>query len=106
MSTSAVKQKIFRKRNRLSASIACVHDGLERQLSAFLRKKRGDSTYAKFARKLGITPSTLHRLENSQQSATLRILQQIMSRLKSDLSDLFPENCSPKPASRLSRRTQ
>jgi hypothetical protein len=31
----------------------------------------GEATYAQFARKLGITPSTLFRLENRQQSITL-----------------------------------
>ncbi|PYJ19270.1 MAG: hypothetical protein DME99_13145 [Verrucomicrobia bacterium] len=34
-------------------------------------------------------PSTLHRLENGDQSITLRGLQQIMKRLKCTLSDVF-----------------
>ena len=46
-------------------------------------------TYAEFSRKLGFPPSTLHRLENAGQSITLRNLQQIMSRLKCGLSDIF-----------------
>lgn len=62
---------------------------LERQLAAFLRKRRGDMTYAEFSRKLGLPPSTLHRLENAAQSITLRNLQQIMNRLKCRLSDVF-----------------
>lgn len=55
---------------------------LDHQLAGFLRKRRGEITYAAFARKLGITPSSLFRLENCQQSITLKTLQQIMDRLK------------------------
>ena len=36
---------------------------LDNQLAVFLRKRRGEITYAAFARKLGITPSSLFRLE-------------------------------------------
>jgi transcriptional regulator with XRE-family HTH domain len=67
-----------------------VSEKLERQLAAFLRKKRGDMTYAQFSRKLGLPPSTLHRLESCQQSVTLRRLQQIMNRLKCSIRDIFP----------------
>ena len=67
-----------------------MSEKLERQLAAFLRKKRGDMTFAQFSRKLGLPPSTLHRLETCQQSVTLRRLQQIMHRLKSSITDIFP----------------
>ena len=63
---------------------------LDDQLASFLRKRRGRITYAAFARKLGITPSSLFRLENCQQSTTLKTLQQIMDRLKCSWSDVFP----------------
>jgi transcriptional regulator with XRE-family HTH domain len=69
-----------------------VGDDLERQLAEFLRRKRGDLTYAEFSRKVGLPPSTLHRLEQSQQSITLRRLQQVMKRLKCRLIDIFPEH--------------
>ena len=46
-------------------------------------------TYAAFARKLGITPSSLFRLENCQQSITLKTLQQILDRLGLDIADVF-----------------
>ncbi len=71
-----------------------MRDGLEQQLSVFLRKKRGDKTYAEFSRKLGLPPSTLHRLEQCQQSITLRNLQQIMRRLKCKLTDIFPPDAA------------
>jgi transcriptional regulator with XRE-family HTH domain len=62
---------------------------LDHQLATFLRKRRGQITYAAFARKLGITPSSLFRLENCQQSITLKTLQQIMDRLKCSWADVF-----------------
>jgi len=67
-----------------------VRDTLEKQLAAFLRKKRGGMTFAQFSRKVGLPVSTLHRLEQCQQSITLSRLQQIMQRLKCGLSDIFP----------------
>jgi len=67
-----------------------VVDSLEKQLSRFLRAQRGEMTFADFSRKLGLPPSTLHRLEQCQQSITLRGLQQIMKRLKCGLQDIFP----------------
>jgi len=66
-----------------------VVNTLEKKLAAFLKKQRGDATYAAFSKKLGITASTLFRLENCEQSITLSRLQQIMDRLKCTLSDIF-----------------
>ena len=63
---------------------------LDNQLAVFLRKRRGEMTFAAFARKLGITPSSLFRLENCQQSITLKTLQQLMERLKCSWADIFP----------------
>jgi transcriptional regulator with XRE-family HTH domain len=67
-----------------------MRQSLDNQLAVFLRKRRGEITYAAFARKLGITPSSLFRLENRQQSTTLKTLQQIMDRLKCSWADIFP----------------
>jgi transcriptional regulator with XRE-family HTH domain len=65
---------------------------LESQLARFLKERRGDLTYAEFSRKLGFPPSTLHRLEQGNQSITLRGLQQILRKLKCGLADVFPDN--------------
>ena len=59
------------------------------QLAAFLRKKRGDLTFQQFARKTGISDSTLHRLELAEQNVTLDTLEQICDRLKCRISDIF-----------------
>lgn len=62
----------------------------ERQFARFLRKQRGARTYPEFARKLGVSASTLHRLENAEQSITLGKLEDILHRLKARMRDVFP----------------
>ncbi|MDD5350288.1 MAG: helix-turn-helix transcriptional regulator [Chthoniobacteraceae bacterium] len=62
---------------------------LENQLAAFLKKERGQASYVAFSKKTGLTPSTLFRLENCQQSITIGRLQQVMDRLKITLWDIF-----------------
>jgi DNA-binding Xre family transcriptional regulator len=38
-----------------------------------------------------MTPSSLFRLENGQQSITLKKLQQILDRLRCSVQDIFPQ---------------
>lgn len=64
---------------------------LAKQLGKFLRKRRGDLTYQQFSRKTGISDSTLHRLEMGEQNVTLKTLEQICSRLKCSVCELFNE---------------
>lgn len=85
-------RQIFRIWNALAHSLCGVPASLEAQLGKFLRARRGEQTYAQFSKKLGLPPSTLHRLEQGAQSITLRGLQQIMRRLKCRLRDVFPES--------------
>ena len=65
---------------------------LDRQLAAFLRRKRGELTYAQFSRRVGLPPSTLFRLENCQQSITLSKLDGVLARLKSSPWEVFEES--------------
>lgn len=44
-----------------------------------------------FARKLGISTSTLYRLETGEQSVTLGKLQDVLNRLEAVVRDVFPE---------------
>ena len=78
---------------------AAVPSPLDKQLADFLRRTRGQQTFAQFSRKLGLPSSTLYRLERCEQSITLGRLHQIMSRLKCGLADIFPTTA--KSASRL-----
>jgi transcriptional regulator with XRE-family HTH domain len=45
--------------------------------------------FAEFSRKTGLPASTLHRLENGDQSITLGRLDTVMKRLKVTLADVF-----------------
>ena len=67
-----------------------VPGALDKHLGAFLRKTRGETTFAEFSRRTGLPPSTLHRLESGEQSITLGRLQQLMVRLKVRLADIYP----------------
>jgi len=61
----------------------------DRLLSEYLRKKRGDQTVRAFARKIGLTHGTLHRIENLQQSLTIGKLGQIMEKLNCSWEEIF-----------------
>ena len=86
----ATFRDLFRIWNEFRRSLRAVPASLETQLGKFLRARRGEMTFAQFSKKLGLPPSTLHRLEQGAQSITLRGLQQIMRRLKCGLAEIFP----------------
>ena len=64
---------------------------LRKHLGSFLRKARGDWTFAQFEKRMGISASTLHRIELEQQNVTLDTLESIMDRLKVSMSDIFDD---------------
>ncbi|MFN3409827.1 MAG: helix-turn-helix transcriptional regulator [Limisphaerales bacterium] len=70
---------------------AGVRHNLERQLAAFLRKRRGPLSYAKFSRQVGLSHTTLHRLERGEHHLTLCKLETVLRKLKVRLKDIFPE---------------
>ncbi len=61
------------------------------KLGRFLRTKRGDLSYPAFGRKLGLSSSSLHRMELGEQNVTLKTLEHLMKRLNCSLEDLFGE---------------
>ena len=61
----------------------------DRLLSEYLRKTRGNQTVRAFARKIGLTHGTLHRIENLQQSLTVGKLGQIMEKLDCSWAEIF-----------------
>lgn len=64
-------------------------DALSIQLSRFLRARRGEMTLVQYARKLGISKSSLNRMEMGQQNVTLETLDTLCERLKCKVGDLF-----------------
>jgi len=68
-----------------------VRRNLDRQLAAFLRRKRGDLSYAEFAKKTGVSYTTLHRIERGEHHLTLNKLETMLDKLKIRLKDVFPE---------------
>ncbi len=64
---------------------------LDKAFADFLKQRRGDQSYASLARTLGISESTLYRLINREQSATLRGVEAMLQRLHLSPADVFRE---------------
>jgi transcriptional regulator with XRE-family HTH domain len=64
---------------------------LRKQLAEFVKKRRGDQTFQQFARKIGLSDSTLQRIEMMEQNVTIDTIQHIVSRLRCKVSDIFPD---------------
>jgi transcriptional regulator with XRE-family HTH domain len=64
---------------------------LRKQLAEFLKKQRGDQTFQQFGRKIGLSDSTLQRIEMMEQNVTIDTIQHILDRLRCKVSDIFPD---------------
>lgn len=64
---------------------------LDKAFSKFLKTLRGDRSYAQLAKELGIAESTLYRLINGEQSATLRGVENVLQKLGLSPADIFGE---------------
>ncbi|MBI4584565.1 MAG: helix-turn-helix transcriptional regulator [Planctomycetes bacterium] len=62
---------------------------LANRLAKKLRDLRGDLPQVQFARRLGISKSSLNRMEIGDQNVSLRTLERLCARLKCDVGDLF-----------------
>ena len=67
----------------------CVRGRFRKQLAEFLRKQRGAETYAQFARRVGLSSSTLQRLEVGEQNVTIDTLELLTHRLKCKVGDIL-----------------
>ena len=65
---------------------------LATRLGENLRARRGDMTQLAFAKKLGISKSSLNRIEIGEQNVTLETLEVLCRRLKCEIDDLFARN--------------
>jgi transcriptional regulator with XRE-family HTH domain len=64
---------------------------LQVRLGRFLRHRRGDLSLPAFARKLGISSSSLHRMEMGEQNVTLKTLELLLARMKTDVTAVFDD---------------
>lgn len=74
---------------RLSRQTAYMAMSMQKQLGQFLRKKRGNMSYPAFARKLGVSSSSLHRMEMGEQNVTLKTLEWLLKRLRCSVAEVF-----------------
>ena len=75
----------------LTAQTAEVAASLRKQLGQYLRKRRGEMTLPAYARKLGVSSSSLHRMELAEQNVTLKTLEHLLKRLECSLTDVFKD---------------
>lgn len=68
-----------------------MRKSLDGQLAKYLRKARGEMSYAQFAKKTGISHTMLHLLEKGERHITLNKLETVIGKLKIKLGDIFPE---------------
>ena len=62
---------------------------LGKKFSKKIKELRGEQSQVKFAKTLKIAQSTLNRIENSEQSITLYLLEKIAEALKTDPRELL-----------------
>ena len=74
---------------RWRRTLADMAASMQQQLGQFLRKRRGEMTLPAFARKIGISSSSLHRMEMGEQNVTLTTLEHLLKRLKCNAADVF-----------------
>lgn len=80
---------------RIWRHVVGVQTKLDQQFAAFLKRCRAKQTYAQFAIKTGLTPSSLFRLENGEQSITLKRLGEVLKRLGKSPADVFDSSQQP-----------
>ena len=68
-----------------------VRRNLDAQLAKFLRKARGELSYFEFGKRVGISHTTLHRIERGEHHLTLHKLETVLNKLKIRLKDIFPQ---------------
>jgi len=61
----------------------------DNKVRAKLKKLRGDDTETAFAKRLGISQSTLNRILGGKQSASVGLLDRMAKRLKINIGDFF-----------------
>jgi len=69
---------------------------LDLLLAAYLKKQRGEKSFAAFSKETGLNASTLFRMERGDQSITLGRLNDLLKKLNASLEDVFGETAKRK----------
>jgi transcriptional regulator with XRE-family HTH domain len=77
-------------RDVVFATMPPMRRNLDRQLAKFLKEKRGELSYAEFSKRVGVSYTTLHRVERGEHHLTLNKLETILEKLKVRMRDIFP----------------
>ena len=64
---------------------------LAKRLARKLIQLRGEAPQYLFARRIGLSKSSLNRMELGDQNVSLKTLDRLCARLKCDVADLFPK---------------
>jgi DNA-binding XRE family transcriptional regulator len=70
-------------------SLKTVDDRLEKRFAAFLREQRGELSYAKFGKKIGVAGSSLHWAESRQGHVSLTMVEKVARKLGASLEEIF-----------------
>ncbi len=63
---------------------------LQKRLAKFIKEKRGETSQREFARKIGVSQSSITRIENHEQNVTLDTLEHLCKYYRVDIAELFP----------------
>jgi len=62
---------------------------LMRRIAKRFKELRGEMSQLEFSKKIGISQSSLNRIENREQNISLYVMEQVANRLKMDIKDLL-----------------
>lgn len=62
---------------------------LEKRVAAFVKKARGEMSYAQFGAKTKLSKSSIYEIEKGTYRITLTTVERIASGLRVSLSDIF-----------------
>ncbi len=60
-----------------------------KRIAQKFKELRGKESQLQFAQKIGISQSSLNRIENKDQNISLYVLERVAERLKIDIKDLL-----------------
>jgi len=78
-------------RYRSFPQVGNLMESLAKRLGRRLKEMRGNISQLQYARKLGISSSSLNRIELGEQNVSLKTLDQLCRRLKCSVGDLFAD---------------